>query len=138
MDNVQGVRGREGGMGEDEAVRDDVQEVRLTSETGGEKGQKLPQFSQIPFGPLMELARVYGFGASKYSAHNMRKGYPVSLSFDALNRHLWAWHSGEDRDPESGRQHLAHCVWHLLTMMACLDDHGDRFDDRFEKGVARD
>lgn len=144
MDDVTGVRGREGWMTEDQAwsdhgaMPDDVQEVRVTSETGGQKGSKLAQFDQIPVGPLMELAKVYGFGASKYEAHNMRLGYDVSLSFSALNRHLWAWQGGEDNDPESGRKHLAHVAWHALTMLACLEDHGDRFDDRFEKGVERE
>tara|TARA_B110000285_G_scaffold154230_1_gene172058 strand:- start:5320 stop:5685 length:366 start_codon:yes stop_codon:yes gene_type:complete len=112
---------------------DDVQEVRVTSETGGQKGSKLEQYDQIPVAALRELARVYGFGASKYAAHNMRLGYPVSLSFSALNRHLWAWQGGEDKDPESGRDHLAHVAWHALTMMACLDDHGARFDDRHDR-----
>lgn len=50
-------------------------EVRTTSSTGGEKGQKLERFDLIPPGPLTTLAQLYGKGALKYADHNWARGY---------------------------------------------------------------
>lgn len=105
-------------------------EVRFTAETGGEKGRKPEQFNSIPPEALFELARVYGYGAYKYEAHNFRKGYDWSWSFDALNRHLWKFWDGEDFDPESGLLHMAHVAWHALTLLQFQLDHPD-LDDRY-------
>ena len=109
-------------------------EVRVTSETGGQKGSKPAQFDQIPVVAMLELAKTYGFGALKYSAHNFRKGYPFSLSFSAMQRHAWAWQSGEDLDEESGLNHLAHVAWHAFNLIAMQDDVrlDELFDDRFD------
>lgn len=91
-------------------------EVRVTSETGGQKGQKQARFGGADPLALMELARVYGFGETKYERYNYLKGYAWSLSVDALFRHLFAFLSGEDRDPESGLLHMAHVMWHAGTL----------------------
>lgn len=104
-------------------------EVRITSETGGQKGQKLAQYGLIPAGPLRQVAEVYGFGAQKYDAHNWRKGYDWRLAFDALMRHAWAFWNGEDRDPESGLHHLAHAVFHCFSLIEFGAIHPE-FDTR--------
>lgn len=93
-------------------------ETRITSETGGEKGQKLAQLSSLDPHALIALAECSGLGAQKYSAHNYLRGYDWSLSFDAAQRHLLAFWGGEDLDPESGQQHLAHAAWHCLAMLS--------------------
>ena len=93
-------------------------ETRITDPlTGGEKGMKDVRIHAIPWEGLAELGRVYGFGAGKYDDYNFRKGFTWSLSFDAMQRHLWAWWAGEDRDGESGLHHLAHAVWHGFTLL---------------------
>lgn len=89
----------------------------VTSESGGQKGQKLERYALIPVIPLAEIARVYGYGANKYSPNNWRKGYEWSLSKDALDRHIESFWGGQSIDPESGRHHLAHAAFHLLTLM---------------------
>lgn len=95
-------------------------EVRFTSETGGEKGQKSARLGGADPLALMELARVYGYGEAKYARYNYLKGYPWSLSVDALFRHLLAYLAGEDRDPESGLLHTAHVAWHGLALTSFL------------------
>lgn len=105
-------------------------EVRSVSSTGGEKGTKPEVFDQFPTEALMEIARVYGFGAAKYEAHNFRRGYEWSKSYNAMMRHLIAWQGGEDNDPESGLSHLAHAAWHCMTLLSFRDEHPD-FDDRY-------
>ena len=93
-------------------------EVRVTSETGGQKGKKQAQVGALDPQALLEVARVAGFGTDKYERYNFLKGYDWSLSFDALCRHLFAWWSGEDNDPESGLSHMGHVGWHALALLA--------------------
>jgi hypothetical protein len=107
------------------------EEVRVVSETGGEKGQKLAQLGSIDPGALLDVARVAGYGATKYSRNNYLRGYDWSLSFDALQRHLLAFWSGEDIDPESGLPHLAHASWHTLALLAFMR-HNLGTDDRWQ------
>lgn len=106
-------------------------ETRTVSATGGEKGAKLAVFSQIPAGPLTELAEHYGRGAQKYDAHNFRKGYNWSLSIDALSRHLWAFIGGEDIDPETGSKHITAVAWHAIALSSFMDEHPE-YDDRYQ------
>jgi hypothetical protein len=107
-------------------------EVRVTSETGGAKGQKQARLGSLDPQALLAVAMVAGFGELKYSRLNYLNGYDWSLSFDALIRHLLAFWSGEDLDPESGLPHLAHAAWHCLCLLAFMQ-HGLGTDDRYVK-----
>lgn len=109
-------------------------EIRTTSLTGGQKGSKAQKFSQIPTPSLMALAETYAYGASKYSRFNFRNGYDYSLSYDAMQRHAWAWNDNEDFDPESGLNHMAHVAWHALNLLQMQADPEleHLFDDRFK------
>lgn len=104
-------------------------ETRITSITGGEKGSKEARYDLIPAFPLDQLARLYGRGAAKYEDRNWEKGYDASLSFAALNRHLWAWWNGEDTDPEMGLSHLVAVAWHAFALLE-IHQKWDGFDDR--------
>lgn len=105
-------------------------EVRYVDpETGGEKGTKPARYDLIPEMPLHALAEHCGRGAAKYDDHNWRRGYPWSISFNALNRHLWAWWNGEDIDPELGSHHLDAVMWHAFTLREYAEAHKER-DDR--------
>lgn len=106
-------------------------EVRTTSSTGGEKGMKPERYSLIPVPALDIMARLYGFGAEKYAAHNWRKGYEWSKSFDSLFRHATAALNGEDIDPETGLPHLAGAAFHCFTLMVFMQEHPE-FDDRWK------
>jgi hypothetical protein len=91
-------------------------EVRVTSATGGQKGQKDMRLGGADPWAMDELARIYGFGEQKYDRFNYLKGYDWSLSIDALKRHLSAFERREDRDEESGLLHTAHVAWHGLAL----------------------
>lgn len=86
-------------------------------DTGGQKGEKPEAYALIPVEALAEIARVYGYGAKKYAPNNWRRGYAWSLSYSALQRHLNAFWSGEEIDPESSRPHLAHAAFHIMTLL---------------------
>lgn len=83
--------------------------------TGGQKAQKLTQYSLIPPHALAELAKVYGRGAQKYARRNWEKGYAWSLSYDAMLRHLELFRVKESID-EDGLHHLAHAMFHLIAL----------------------
>ena len=91
-------------------------EKRMTSETGGEKGQKTERHDLVVAPFIAELATVCGVGAEKYSDDNWRRGYSWRLSYGAMQRHLRAFWTGEDNDPETGLSHLAHAAWHCMVL----------------------
>lgn len=105
-------------------------ETRTTSATGGSKGVKEADFSQIPVVPLEELAVHFGRGAKKYAAHNYRKGYEWSKSYSALMRHLTAFWGGEDIDEETGSPHIIAVAWHAFALRTFMIEHPE-YDDRF-------
>lgn len=106
-----------------------VREVRVNSASGGQKGTKEAAYHLIPTGPLHELAVLYGRGAAKYAEHNWSKGYPWSLSYAALHRHLAAFWAGEDHDEETGVKHLINVAFHAFAL-AWFIEHRPDFDDR--------
>lgn len=86
-----------------EALKNDQEKIRM---------------DLIPPDALFALAAVLTFGAKKYAAWNWIKGFDWSRPYGAAQRHLNAWWSGENNDPESGLPHLAHamcCVMMLLV-----------------------
>ena len=120
-----------------EALGPQGSEVRITSSTGGEKGQKLARFDLLPADALWQVAEHYGKGAKKYAARNWERGYDWSLSFGAAMRHAWAFWNGEDIDPETGSHHMAAFVFHGLTMLTFASTH-PVFDDRPSTAAKRE
>jgi hypothetical protein len=92
------------------------------------------QWDLFPFDLAEDELRVWMFGAKKYTAHNWRKGMPMSRGFNALMRHLTAYMNGEDTDPESGESHLAHAAC-CLKMMQHTEKHHKELDDRMKRNA---
>ena len=70
---------------------------------------------------MEEIGRVATFGASKYTPDGWLHVDDGETRYkDALLRHLLATYRGEERDHESGLQHLAHAAW---CAIAVLDLH---------------
>ena len=63
------------------------------------------------------LARILTDGAEVYGERNWEKGMGWERAYAACQRHLLAWHSGEDEDPESGNPHLAHAMCNLAFLI---------------------
>ena len=74
------------------------------------------QLSYVLKAVLAGVARVYMFGAEKYSPHNWMKGMQYSTALDSMGRHLAAWQIGEEVDQESGQHHLDHALWNLMAL----------------------
>jgi hypothetical protein len=77
-----------------------------------------PRFDLIPPDALEDLAKLYEFGARKYSERNWEKGMDWGKCLAALMRHAWAWASGQDLDPESGLHHMTHAAWNALALVS--------------------
>jgi hypothetical protein len=75
--------------------------------------------------------RVLTFGAKKYAAWNWSKGILYMRIFGAILRHLFAWVTGEDNDPETGLPHLDHAACELMFLQHFTKDGKYRqYDDR--------
>jgi hypothetical protein len=106
-------------------------ETRITdATTGGMKGKKLTQLGALDPLALIELSRVAGMGANKYAPFNFMKGYDWSLSFNAMMRHALLFWNGEETDPESGLNHMAHAAWMALCLVSFSARHLGT-DDRY-------
>jgi hypothetical protein len=101
----------------DFAITDAIK-ASQTATTGGRKfdGGKL-QYGLLPPLALKATVEILTFGAEKYEPDNW-KFVPDSKRryFDAMQRHLWAWKEGEQDDPETGKNHLAHAMCCLMFL----------------------
>ena len=89
--------------------------------------------SLLPAEALESVARVFQFGANKYSAFDWRndgKNTEWRRSYSSIQRHLHAWSKCEDIDPESGLDHLSHAATQLLILIIHSMDHPE-MDDRW-------
>jgi len=100
------------------ASSEDIVKASQTATTGGRKfdGGK-PQYGLLPPNALKATVEILTFGAQKYEPNNW-KHVPDSKRryFDAAQRHLWDWKNGEQNDPESGKNHLAHALCCLMFL----------------------
>lgn len=104
----------------------------LIEETGGKKFDTgKPPMSLLSGAALTEVAKVLEFGAKKYAAHNWKGGFAWSRLASAALRHLFAWIGGEDKDPETGLSHLAHCSCCLMFLLDFEVNHLGQ-DDRYK------
>lgn len=87
------------------------------------------RFDLLPAGPLMEIAKVFTYGAQKYADRNWEKGMEWGRLFAATQRHLWAFWAGEDADPESKLLHLAHAGFGILALLELSKTHPE-WDNR--------
>lgn len=119
----------------DDGIIAEVPRQRPVSETGGEKEASNTSYSSMPWDALRALAEHYHAGQAKYpndpvtNQPNYRKGYPMSLSFEALHRHLSAYWMGETLDPETQTNHMLAVAWHALNMFTLT---GSDWDDRWQ------
>lgn len=83
----------------------------------------------LPTDALEAVARILTHGAAKYGDRNWEAGMSWRRLDAALERHLFAWRRGEERDAESGQPHLAHAACCVLLLLAYAE-RGVGLDDR--------
>lgn len=78
-----------------------------------------PRMDLLPWDVLLELADHYRVGAAKYADRNWEKGLKWNEGTAAsLARHLAAWSTGEDIDPENGQFHDLAILWNACALVA--------------------
>mgnify|MGYP003335144835 FL=1 len=92
-----------------------------------------PRYDLLPPEFLHETAAVLTYGANKYTPNNWANGADWSRYFSAMQRHLWAWWAGEEKDTETDITHLAHAACCLAFLMAYENRNIGR-DDRPDMG----
>ena len=105
-------------------------EKSINTPQGEHKDDGKVRYDLLPAKPLHEVAKVFTWGASKYSDNNYLKGIKFSRLFGSCMRHCWAWKRGENLDPESNLPHLAHAISNLMMMLALIMNGRDDCDDR--------
>jgi hypothetical protein len=109
-------------------LKDELEAIKPNEGTKFDAGK--PNMALLSPIAITAIAQVMTFGEKKYTSHNWRNGFPWSRVMSATFRHLFAWLSGEDKDPESGLSHLAHAacnICFLLEFEVTKQDKDDRF-----------
>lgn len=87
------------------------------------------RYELIPERALSKIAEVYTKGAEKYTirdengniiddgANNWRKGLSWMDMIASVERHIRAFKSGEDIDPDLNTFHLANASWGLMSLL---------------------
>ena len=77
-----------------------------------------PQLSYIldAMPALKNMVAVMEFGTSKYERNNWKKGFTKEALLDSLLRHVDAFYSGEDIDPESGEPHVGSIMCNAMFL----------------------
>jgi hypothetical protein len=82
----------------------------------------------VPPSTVIAAGHVFAHGAEKYGERNWSSGIAYSRLYAAAQRHLLAWWSGEDTDPDSGLPHVDHALANLCMIIG-LRERPD-LDDR--------
>lgn len=84
------------------------------------------RYSLIPTECTTEMCRVFMHGAKIYGDYNWEECTDPLRYYDAAQRHMHKWRSGEDVDAESGLTHLGHataCLFILFELQRRLGDN---------------
>lgn len=88
----------------DQIIKDDADKLR---------------FDLLPADAMEQVVRAMMAGLTDgRQPHDWAKGADWSRYWNAAQRHMWAWHSGEDADGKSGVHHLAHAAASNLISLA--------------------
>lgn len=84
---------------------------------------------------MEETAKVWGYGAAKYTPNNWRNGLAITSILGCILRHTFAIMRGEDVDPETGFMHAGHiiCNCQMLIYFYKTDQY-KKLDDRYKRG----
>ncbi len=97
---------------------------------GGEKFDRgKDPWHLAPWDAFGAIVKILAFGAEKYAPRGWEEGMAWSRPWAACQRHLTAWWSGENTDPETGFSHLWHAGACIVFLIA-YEIRGVGTDDR--------
>lgn len=102
--------------------------------SGKKYDQEKPMVALVDPNWILEVAKVLTFGAQKYDEENWREGFKYKRLLSALQRHILAFSSGEDLDPETGLSHLSHASC-CLMFLSWMSENRKDLDDRYKNEV---
>lgn len=91
------------------------------------------KWSLVSWTALEPMVEVLMFGAKKYESWNWSKGLKYTEICESLQRHLYAFLQGEDKDKESKLTHIGHILCNamfLSYMYLFRKDMDDRYIDK--------
>lgn len=110
-----------------------MQEQLRPDDDMSKKGVKFdlgkPRLDLVPPEAVLAVASILDIGARKYAARNWEQGMEWSRPYAAAQRHLYAWWSGENTDPDTGKSHLWHAACNIFFLIA-YEARGSGVDDR--------
>jgi len=80
-------------------------------------GRVKPRLSLLPQLALIEIAKVFTYGAHKYDEYNFSQGAKNTTYVDASLRHINKYLCNNDIDDESNLLHLAHAISNLMMVL---------------------
>jgi hypothetical protein len=103
------------------------------------------RYDLIPPYPMEQIAKLFTYGAKKYSPNNWKKGMPWSECEAALKRHLAAYDANEDYDYDSEcagciagdcdnhsrLYHMVSVAWNAIVLIDYYKSN-PQFDDRIK------
>lgn len=110
---------------------DNGEEKDMTRTTGKGSGLRFNEgklrYDLVEPHAFRDFVEVLTDGANKYFDRNWERGLSWTSVLASLKRHIAAIEMGEDRDPESGRLHIAHaaCNVHFLNAFYYTFPQGD-------------
>ena len=107
---------------------------QVKSDPGDKFDNGKVRYDLIPPEPINELGRLYTVGAQKYDEWNWAKGIRYSRLYAALNRHLYAWWTGEEIDEEMSVNHLISVLWNTIALYEMAKAHPEMDDRPWRKG----
>ena len=96
------------------------------------KNEGKPQLSYVldVMPALKDMVAVMEFGAEKYERNNWQKGFPKDKLLDSMLRHIDAFYSGEDVDPESGLPHVGHIMCNAAFLAYHFGSNSKYWEDK--------
>jgi hypothetical protein len=99
-------------------------------------GEK-PRLYLLPPRTLVEVGKVLTFGAAKYDEHNWKKLDNLQNRYTgAALRHIFAHMEGEELDPETGLDHLAHALCCLMFKLEAKLENGESKEEGLRESVS--
>lgn len=89
------------------------------------------KWSLVDYKALEPMVEVLEYGSNKYAPHNWRLGHNYTELTESLMRHLFAFLSGEDKDPESKLDHVGHIMCNAMFLSYATQNHPE-MDDRYK------
>ena len=110
--------------------------VKPSAEAKADQGKVRPTL--VPASLVWAVAKIREYGCAKYgSPDNWKKVEPQRYR-DALYRHLLAYFSGEQNDPESGLPHLHHAACNIAFLIELEGGKSDGRVDPVHEGLFGD